>query len=744
MIRPLSILASPSKTQHPLTTIMNESHPPRKPTDSKCTDAARSPGPAKRERSRPGRSRTLAGLAIVLATAACLIPVRPASAAPSLQSNHDAYYPEEDIVISFSDGPGNAKDWIGIYPPDVEPGPTPSTRWYYVDGTQAGNQAIREGSVTFAGGLTLAGDWAVYFLLNDDYTKLATNLFQIVDPGTALVRASQRRYTTGQAIEITFTNGPANAKDWVGIYKEGQTPGGPASTLWFYVDGTQSGNTGRDSGKITFGSGLAEPGNYVAYLLLNDGYDILARESFVVQAPAAVTPRILTLSPANGAANLPPVLEFVATITNGTTKVVTGTVGLTLDGTPVTPEVTQQGELITVRYTSPNLPAPESAHTWVLTSLDNATPANPLRAETRATVGTYRNIVLPAPLYFENFDALAEGSLPVGWTDQSYSTPVNESIDFGDLGSAAYRGWTAVNADRFNGSFVTYGNPENPPDWGTDYQRVNRVNPFNVLNGQAYREPLAKGRFLFGNSGYQNGAASQVLYLFTRDYDLTGRTNVHVAFKSLWEQNQDSLAAIEYSIDRGASWLPIAYFLDAPDIVTVSNEITGAVTIDAEATFNAEQGDVARYTDEQGNEIGGTYGAFIAAPISAALAPFIQARVNDDPVESKRIELFALPQADNRPAVRFRFAHAGTDSWYFGIDDFGLYSITSTPVEPPSLSVSRSGSDIVITWPASAAGATLQSSPTLAPAQWETVPGVTGNSHRVSPGGAAGYFRLQQ
>lgn len=696
------------------------------------------------DRSRAGRSRILTSLAIVLTVAACLIPARPAFAAPSVQANHDAYYPEEDIVVSFANGPGNAKDWIGIYPTDVEPGPTPSTRWYYVDGTQAGNQAIREGSVTFSGGLTLAGDWAIYLLLNDDYTKLATNLFQIVDPGTPLVRANQRLYTAGQAIEITFINGPANPKDWVGIYKEDQTPGGPPSTLWAYVDGTQSGNTGRDSGTITFATGLAEPGTYVAYFLLNDDYDILARESFVVQAPAAVTPRILTLSPADGASNLPPVLEFTATITNGTTKVVTGTIGLTLDGTPVTPEVSQQGELVSVRYTSPALPAAESTHTWVMTGLDNATPANPLRAETRATIGVYRNIVLPAPLYFENFDAIAEGSLPAGWTDLSYSSPVVESIDFGDLGSAAYRGWTVVNAERFNGSFVTYGNPENPPDWGTDYQRVNRANPFNVLNGQVYREPLARGRFLFGNSGYQNGGASQVLYLFTPDYDLSGKTNVHLAFKSLWEQNQDSLAAIEYSIDRGASWLPIAYFLDGPDIVTVSNEVTGEVTLDAEATFNTEQSDVARYTDEQGNEIGGTYGAFLAAPISAALAPFIQARVNDDPVESKRIELFALPQADNRAAVRFRFAHAGTDSWYFGIDDFGLYSISNTPVEPPTLGVSRSGGDLVLTWPASATGATLQSSPTLAPANWQTVPGVTGNSHRISPTDAAGYFRLQQ
>ncbi len=73
----------------------------------------------------------------------------------------------------------------------------------------------------------------------------------------------------------------------------------------------------------------------------------------------------------------------------------------------------------------------------------------------------------------------------------------------------------------------------------------------------------------------------------------------------------------------------------------------------------------------------------MAAPISPALAPFIQGRVDDDARESKRVELFRLPQADHQAKVRFRFAHAGADSWYWGVDDFGLYSIPQ--VNPPTI-----------------------------------------------------------
>lgn len=39
--------------------------------------------------------------------------------------------------------------------------------------------------------------------------------------------------------------------------------------------------------------------------------------------------------------------------------------------------------------------------------------------------------------------------------------------------------------------------------------------------------------------------------------------------------------------------------------------------------------------------------------------------------------------ADNQARVRLRFAYAGTDSWYWGVDDFGMYALGST--NPPVL-----------------------------------------------------------
>lgn len=288
-------------------------------------------------------------------------------------------------------------------------------------------------------------------------------------------------------------------------------------------------------------------------------------------------------------------------------------------------------------------------------------------------------ITLPVPIYLETFDATAEGGLPAGWLRTNYSTIPFASSNLNNLDSAPYAGWLVVDRSRFTSNFLAY-NTHTPQD----YSRVLSFNPANVVNGQTVTN-LAQGRFVFCTSAWREG--SQIQYLWSPDFNLTGRTNIYVSYHSLFEQNQDSLGAVEYSTNGGASWLPVVYMLDGPDVLTGTNG-----SVDAVKTFTK------RYTDVATNFIGGVsyggyYGAFIAAALSQSLAPFTSARVNDDPVESKRVELFRLTAADNQPAVRFRFAQAGADSWYFGIDNFGLYSITpgALPIisnTPPSVTAS--------------------------------------------------------
>jgi hypothetical protein len=179
---------------------------------------------------------------------------------------------------------------------------------------------------------------------------------------------------------------------------------------------------------------------------------------------------------------------------------------------------------------------------------------------------------------------------------------------------------------------------------------------------------------------------------------------------------------VEYSTNQGATWKPVIYMIERGDILT--NE----TSVDALATLNAEHADVARYVDNDGIEHGGTYGAFIKAPIDQALAPFISGRIDDDSRDSKRIEIFPLPDAAKQPAVRFRFFHAGTDSWYFGIDNFGLYS--QLPVERPTVLISKTENTITVTVQG---GGTVQKSMSLSNPNWQDVPFPTGSNSISEP-----------
>lgn len=663
-------------------------------------------------------------------------PLVLAAATPILVSDHDSYAIDETFNITFSGGPGGKLDWVGIYPSDVVPGTgIASTLWYYVDGTRTGSTGLTEGVIQFPQGLSFAGSWKAYLLLNDGYTIAAETSFQVVEAGTPLVHADKRSYVTGEDISVSFASGPGNALDWIGLYKEGEVPGSPgvSSTRYLYVDGTQSGAQALTDGSVTFHDGLAAPGRYVAFLLRNDGYDVLATEAFTVEAPSSTVPRVLSVSPEDGSSGIEPRIRFSATITNGASSVLLSSIALKLDGAPVQPVVTSADRLVTVTYTNAGVSLPLSTHAYDLSFTDDA--PNPTAISTKGSFTTvqYENIVLPAPLYFENFDSTPEGQVPAGWTLTSHTEVQNTDLDLGNLDSASFANWVVLDVSRFTGSFVTYSNPENPADWGTDYQRVLTPNRNNVLNGAEVDGPLASGRMLFGDSGYRNGR-SQVLSVTTPDYDLTGKDSVYVVFKSLYEQNQDSFGALEYSVDGGANWLPIAYLINAGDIVR-----TESGDVDAEATLTTSANDIAVYTDDSGNEVGGTYGAFIGAPISAALAPYIQGRVDDNSKESKRIEKYRLSSADGAKTVRLRFTYAGTDSWYWGVDDFGLYSIAP---EAPAISAAVTSEGLRLTWTGDTTGLTLKGSGSLTQPDWQTVPGVSGNSVIVPTSAQTQYFRL--
>jgi|GEM_PF-640769 len=377
----------------------------------------------------------------------------------------------------------------------------------------------------------------------------------------------------------------------------------------------------------------------------------------------SVSPSVTYASPGKDAIGASPSGGISLLIADGLPNTVdSASVKLSVDGTAVTPTVTKTGSTTTVAYIPPALFDPLSNHKAAVTYKDSG--GTTYTSEWSFTVAKYTNVKLPAPVVFENFNSTDEGKLPAGWTEVNFTTGATGEFDLLNPNSDYYLGWVVISEETVNAA---------------SWDAARRLQPGeSYVNGKRV-EKLVDGKFAYAESDNRGG--SQVQYLFSPDFDMTGKKSLYVAYNSIYEQNQDSIGSVEYSIDQGKSWQPIVYMIDGPDIVVGADG-----KVDAVATFTKENGDTASLTDPNtGEEIGKKYGAFIGATISQDLASFIEARVNDDPIESKRVEFRRIVGADGQKTVRFRFAQAGTGSWYFGIDNFGVYEVTQ--VDPPKIDV---------------------------------------------------------
>jgi hypothetical protein len=186
--------------------------------------------------------------------------------AQELAPDKGAYKPGEDVVISFSGGPGNTKDWVGIYKEGQTPDAVISVQYKYVGGETSGELLFDS---------LPAGKYEVYLFEDDGYAILAAAKFEIIqDVESPKLTSSKTTYEVGDKIVVTFSGGPGNALDWIGIYKEGQTPDAVISVQYKYVGGQTLGELYFDSLSV---------GKYEVHLFVDDGYDKLATAKFDVK-----------------------------------------------------------------------------------------------------------------------------------------------------------------------------------------------------------------------------------------------------------------------------------------------------------------------------------------------------------------------------------------------------------------------------------------------------------------------------
>ena len=519
---------------------------------------------------------------------------------------------------------------------------------------------------------------------NTDNIALEAVAYLDLDPGT---------YTMIVNSDDGFrvTAGP-DARDQLTAIKLGEYDGGRSAgdtSFSFSVSAA-----GVYSFRLTYeqGGGGANVSWYAAPSSVADAH-VLVNAADGIKAYRTITgvaaPYVALATPLPGATGVSPATVVSFALVDGTpAKVNPASVALYFDGVKTASTASKAGSKTTISYDPPGLLDVLSKHTVKLTFADDATPANLRTNEYTFESAAFGNIKLPAPIYLENFDSVAEGSLPTGWTAENHTDVKTEGLDLNNPNSDSYLGWTVISSNRMwfigEGAKTPAAATNNPVLGVPDQVQWEALRRFTVgeqyVNGVRVTS-LVTNNFAYAESDQRGG--SQVQYLFSKDYDLTGKSNVYLSFHSMYEQNQDSMGSVEYSIDAGKTWLPVVIMIDGPDIV---NDANGKAL--GYETLIAPQGDTAKFTDAAGNDAGGYYGAFIGNQDTNTwkdLGPFISARVNDDFTESKRVELFRLTKADNQKTVRLRFAQAGTGSWYFGIDDVGFYSIST--VDKPVFTV---------------------------------------------------------
>ncbi|HEV7925962.1 MAG TPA: hypothetical protein VGR14_11430, partial [Verrucomicrobiae bacterium] len=423
-------------------------------------------------------------------------------------------------------------------------------------------------------------------------------------------------------------------------------------------------------------------------------------------------------------------------IQDGSSAPVTeSSVKLSVDGSLVNATVTNGAGVTMVSYTPPGLQLKRTIHTGQIAYAAGGT--NYLNTW---QFDKLRQYVLPATnsaLYFENFDELADGQLPAGWVQTNFTTPEEPpGTNFADPNSDSFLGWTVMNvSDPVNVSQIIWG------DWTSQHLNVGL---YQELNGQffdATTNALLVNQLLYAES--DNRSDQQIQWIYTQKFDFSGKSGIVMAFNSAYEQNQNNIDGLEYSLD-GVHWQPLLYLVmgesDSQGPSMIVHDANGNLDVAATMAFGINP----RYTNSHSQVVGGSIGAFVGPPITQALAPYIEGRVNDEDHESMRFEAYAVPGADNQPSVQFRFFQVGTGSWFWGIDDLGIYSIPSIVSGLGPLTAQLSGENLVLNW-TGAGNVALQQNSSLSSNTWVTVTGSTGASTVTVtniPGKPSTFYRL--
>ena len=136
------------------------------------------------------------------------------------------------------------------------------------------------------------GSYEAVLIGGDDDAEVALVPFYLRDPGAELdISTDRRTYGRGESIEVSWTGGPANRWDWLGVFEASAAdPENDDYLTWDYAEGHSAGTVPpRTAGEAVLGpdsqgnSWPLAPGDYVVHYLLADEYESAGSAEFSVR-----------------------------------------------------------------------------------------------------------------------------------------------------------------------------------------------------------------------------------------------------------------------------------------------------------------------------------------------------------------------------------------------------------------------------------------------------------------------------
>jgi hypothetical protein len=194
-----------------------------------------------------------------------LVPAAPPSFASVLDRRVERGDP---IPVRYAAPRGGGREHLAIVRAGGRPGASLMTL--------PPQEATFQGAVTFGSGGLRPGHYDA-LLVDTQGRVLSRSTFWVVRRDAQPRIRVRRPVRAGRAIRISWRNAPAHRRDWVGVWKAGDPDLYNGYLTFAYTGATVAGVTRIAGDRRTF-----PPGRYVARLLKDDGYGVLAAARFTV------------------------------------------------------------------------------------------------------------------------------------------------------------------------------------------------------------------------------------------------------------------------------------------------------------------------------------------------------------------------------------------------------------------------------------------------------------------------------